>query len=201
MSGIMAYSLGRPACCPVSCHDHRWLDIRGYSCRQYYAQVLIPAGHGEPVNDSINEDVHQIATSPADNDCLYANTACGVYISEDRGDSWRHRAGDLDDRYGRAIAVSPENPDIILASVSDGPHGEDVHGQLYRSEDRGLSWQHISDTFPTSTANNINTNHVVFDSDGLGWAISGNVLYLGEKNAAVWRICWRAPELMNYLSA
>lgn len=42
-----------------------------------------------------------------------------VYLGDDRGDSWQHRSGNLNDRYGPGIAVSLEDPDTILCGVSD----------------------------------------------------------------------------------
>ena len=46
----------------------------------------------EPVTPDLHDDVHQVATSPRDDDRVYANTARAVYVSEDRGRSWSHRS-------------------------------------------------------------------------------------------------------------
>lgn len=154
----------------------------------------------QPVTDQLDEDVHQVATCRSAPDCVYANTAQGVYISDDRGQSWQHRAKDLDNRYGRAIAVAPNNPDLLLATVSDGPHGDNVHGRLYRSEDRGRSWRHVKEGFPDSVAENINTCHVVFDSFGSAWAIVGRKLYLATEAATVWKEFWEAPSPLRNLA-
>ena len=45
----------------------------------------------EPVTPELHKDVHQVATCPADNNRVYANTQNGVYISPDRGNSWVNR--------------------------------------------------------------------------------------------------------------
>lgn len=39
----------------------------------------------EPVTPTLNEDVHQVDTTPASSKHVYANTARGVYVSSDRG--------------------------------------------------------------------------------------------------------------------
>jgi len=147
----------------------------------------------EPVTPTLNEDVHQVAVTTAAHDHVYANTARGVYISGDRGTTWQHRAADLQERYGRAIAVHPNNPSVILASVSNGPHGDDVHGQLYRSEDGGRTWQHVRNGFPESTRRNINTFHVAFAQDGTAWAAVGRDLFAGSRDGTEWSHYGEAP--------
>ncbi len=148
----------------------------------------------EPVTPQLHEDVHQVATCPADDERVYAQTADAFWLSEDRGESWTHRAADLGERYGRCVTVHPQDPDLLLATVSDGPHGGDVHGQLYRSADAGRSWQHVADGFPASVAENIDTFHVAFGSAGVAWACVGRRLYVGHEGAAQWEEFWQAPE-------
>ncbi|MFP3936772.1 MAG: WD40/YVTN/BNR-like repeat-containing protein [Phycisphaerae bacterium] len=146
--------------------------------------------HFEPVKPELHEDVHQVATCPVDANRIYANTAKAVYVSYDRGGSWEHRSAELEDRYGRAIAVAPEDPDLLLTTVSDGPHGDNVHGQLWRSDDCGRSWSHVLDGFPHSTRENINTHHVAFAADSTAWAVVGDTVYIGSQRACQWRR-WR----------
>ena len=155
----------------------------------------------QPVTPELHEDVHQVATTPAAPDRVYANTAAGVYVSEDRGETWHHRAEDLGCRYGRAMAPSPEDPDLLLATVSDGPHGDDVHGQLWRSEDCGRSWTHVCGGFPDSTPENINTHHVVFSPGGPAWALAGGAVYAGHERATRWEQVWQPPEPPLMLAA
>lgn len=140
----------------------------------------------EPVTPTLHKDVHQVSTSPAGPGWVYANTAKAVFVSEDHGQTWQDRGEGLADRYGRCITASPDNPELILATVSDGPHGENVHGQLYRSEDAGRSWQQITDGFPDSTPENINTYHVAFETDDLAWALAGETLHAGTNRAREW---------------
>ncbi|MFO7957881.1 MAG: hypothetical protein R6X33_12370 [Candidatus Brocadiia bacterium] len=154
----------------------------------------------EPVTPELHVDVHQVATCPADDDRVYAQTADAFWISYDRGDSWTHRAEDLDERYGRCVTVHPEDPDLVLCTVSDGPHGDNVHGQLYRSEDAGRNWSHVADGFPGSTVDNIDTFHVEFSPHGQAWAAVGHTLYVGRNRAREWEPFWDAPEPITMLS-
>ncbi len=147
-----------------------------------------------PVTPELNEDVHQVAACRSAPDRVYANTAKGVYVSDDRGETWAHRADDLDCRYGRAIAVAPDRPDLLLATVSDGPHGDNVHGQLWRSVDCGRTWRHVCDGFPDSTRENINTHHVAFARDGTAYALADGILHVGRQRARRWEPVWDAPD-------
>ncbi len=153
----------------------------------------------EPVKPTLHEDVHQVITSHLAETRVYANTADAVYVSEDHGNSWEHRASGLSARYGRAIAVHPHEPDCLLATVSQGP-GSDVNGQLYRSDNVGRTWSHVTSGFPPSTYNNIDTFQVTFSSDGTAWAVVEKVLYKSDDRGNTWEISWEASDEIIMLS-
>lgn len=147
----------------------------------------------EPVTPELDEDVHQVVTSPQTDERVYANTADAVYVSEDRGQSWSHRAEGLNAHYGRAIAVHPGHPDCLLASVSTGPHGN-ATGWLYRTDDAGRTWSHVTDGFPASTKGNIDTHQIAFSPQGLAWGAVGRTLYAGRDRARRWGSFCTFPE-------
>ena len=152
-----------------------------------------------PVTPDLHEDVHQVATHSRETDLVVANTADAVYVSEDRGSSWNHRSEGLPYRYGRAVAIHPENPECFIASVSRGPHSN-VEGRLYRSEDAGRSWEHIEDGFPASTTNNIDTFQIAFSEDGRAWSSVDSDLYVSEDGGICWSVGWTAPEPITLLA-
>ena len=152
-----------------------------------------------PVAPGLHPDVHQVAVCPAAPERVYANTAEAVFVSEDRGDSWRHRAAGLPHRYGRAIAVHPDDPDCLLASVSRGPRAEGT-GQLFRSDDAGRSWEHAAHGFPAASQDNVDTFHAAFDAAGAAWACVGERLYRSDDRGRGWSVAWRAPEPVLALS-
>ncbi len=153
-----------------------------------------------PVTPDLNRDVHHVTTCPAAPKRVYAQTARAFYLSPDHGVTWEHRAEGLDERYGRCVAVDPNEPDRVLVTVSDGPHGDNVHGQLYRTEDAGLHWTHVSDGFPSSTKRNIDTHHVAFDPSGTAWAVVERTLYVGRDRATRWQTAWAAPERIRMIA-
>ena len=87
---------------------------------------------------------------PADDNRVYANTQNGVYVSADRGHSWENRIEGLPRRYGTTIAVHPTDPDLLIATVQNGPRGGGAW--LCRSENtvaqRGLQ---LNDQLTEST--------------------------------------------------
>lgn len=165
--------------------------------------IMRSPNHGEdwePVTPDLNADIHQVVTSRTSAARVYADTAAAVYLSEDHGDSWQHISEQLDNRYGRAIAVHPKDADLFLATVSDGPHGDNVHGQLWRTNDAGRNWAHVEGVFPSDTRENIDTYHVAFDALGTAWACVGKNLYAGRDRATMWKLYWSAPDDINVLS-
>ena len=154
----------------------------------------------EPVSPTLDEDVHQVAICPSADHRVYAAAAASVFISEDHGDSWLYRGEELGGRYSRAIVVHPRNPDCILATVSNGPHGDDLQGGLFCTVDAGVHWQHITEGFPASTKQNIDTFQIGFSTDGAGLAVVDNVLYQGLDQASRWSKLWEAPDLITEIA-
>ena len=146
----------------------------------------------EPVAPDLHPDVHEVAVSPAMPNRVYANTADAVFVSDDRGNTWVHRKKGLPARYGRAMAVHPENADLALASVSDGPRGG--NGKLFRTENAGADWTHVTNGFPASSERNVDTNRVAFAADGSAWAAVGNALYVSRDGGKTWTVRWEAAE-------
>jgi len=154
----------------------------------------------EPVTPTLHVDVHEVSTTPAANRRVYANTYRSVYISDDRGDSWEHRSKNLNNKYGRGIAVHPEDLDTILCGVSDGPRGDDVHGQLFYTEDVGRNWTHVSTGFPESTKKNIDTSHIAYADNDIAWVTDEEILYKSRDRGKTWETFWRAPEEILMIS-
>ena len=145
-----------------------------------------------PVKPGLHPDVHQVAVCPAAPERVYVNTADAVFVSQDRGESWRHRADGLPCRYGRAIAVHPEDPECLLASVSRGPRAEGT-GRLFRSDDGGRTWAPPDGGFPETTRDNVDTFQVAFDAGGAAWASVEDRLYRSGDRGRNWRVEWQAP--------
>ena len=145
----------------------------------------------EPVTPELHKDVHQVATCPADDNRVYANTQNGVYVSADRGHSWENRIEGLPRRYGTGIAVHPTDPDLMIATVQNGPRGGGAW--LCRSEDGGATWTELNDHLAAST-DRIRTGYIAFTPDGTAWAVIGKTLYIGKDRATDWSPFWTPSE-------
>jgi len=154
----------------------------------------------EPADSTLHHDVHQVNTTPADPNRVYANTADAVWVSTGRGDSWQHCPFPHKVAYGRALAIHPKDPDCLLASASKGPHGDDVRGRLFRSGDAGRRWDHVTNGFPDYTEDNINTHRITFDANGTAWAADENKLYKSSDRGESWKVAWEAPAKIERLA-
>jgi hypothetical protein len=78
---------------------------------------------------------------------LYAAcNSAGVWKSEDGGASWKPLNDQLPSLRIGAIALDPDNPDIVYAgsgNLFDGSHGERRGAGLFKSADGGKSWAPI----------------------------------------------------------
>jgi photosystem II stability/assembly factor-like uncharacterized protein len=95
--------------------------------------------------------------------------------------------------------VHPTNPDILLCGVSDGPSGSNVHGQLYRTNNAGKKWVHVTEGFPESTLKNIDTFHILFQGDH-AFVSDENKLYYSKDKGQTWSPYWTAPNEIIVLS-
>lgn len=82
----------------------------------------------------------------------------GLYKSSDGGDTWTelsHRNGLPEGDYGRiGISIYRSDPNIVYVSVEQGERYnastayEQRRAGIYRSEDKGATWEHMSDWNP-----------------------------------------------------
>ena len=98
------------------------------------------------LSDDLTEgmiDLHALTVSAEQPGTLWIANRMGLFVSENRGDSWREfgigRFSDL--QYGRDLMVSPHDPKVFVAALSDSSRG--VAGSVYRSDDTGANWQRI----------------------------------------------------------
>ena len=95
--------------------------------------------------------VHHLVMSPTNPDLLFQQNHCGVYRSEDAGESWTSIAEGLPAKFGFPIAINrhQEQTIYVVPEVSDEfrhtPGG--VFG-VYRSRSGGREWEGLSKGLP-----------------------------------------------------
>jgi hypothetical protein len=97
--------------------------------------------------------LHSICTWPGDPDRLALGvSAVGVWLSDDRGRTWRHGNRGLVPRYvpedqrGETLALCVHN--LHRASMRPERLFMQFHGGVYRSDDAGESWHDIAPGLP-----------------------------------------------------
>jgi hypothetical protein len=99
--------------------------------------------------------VHKLRLHPARAGRLYQQNHCGVYRSDDGGDSWTEITGDLPSDFGYALALDPRDPDVAYVIPEESSHMRaTVDGKLrvYRTRDAGGSWRALTRGLPQEHA-------------------------------------------------
>jgi len=100
--------------------------------------------------------VHKMGLHPAHPDVLYQQNHCGVYRSDDGGRQWTEITPGLPSQFGFPMAIHPHDPSTIyvipLNGDDKGRHMIDGHTQVWRSRDRGESWQSLDNGLPKRDA-------------------------------------------------
>jgi hypothetical protein len=99
--------------------------------------------------------VHKLLLHPRDDRRLYQQNHCGVYRSDDRGDSWTEVTGGLPSDFGYALALDPSDPDTAYVIPEESSHMRaTIDGRLrvYRTRDAGVTWQPLDRGLPQEHA-------------------------------------------------
>ena len=83
-----------------------------------------------------NPMVRVLANHPQRPEVVYAGTERGLFKSDDSGQHWRRIESPLSEFSVWAIAVSPADPDVILAGT-----GTPTPVAMFRSTDAGETWE------------------------------------------------------------
>lgn len=103
-----------------------------------------------PLTDHLGLPGGSLVIDPRDPDRLYFGSGerfhsggpgAGVYLSRDGGERWKRLVATRKWRYVPALAISPDDSDLLLAAVAD-PEST-VHSGVYRSVNAGRSWTRV----------------------------------------------------------
>ena len=121
----------------------------------------------KPVNTGVRADflpktypksgqcVHKLRVHPAMPERLYQQNHCGVYRSDDRGETWAEISAGLPSDFGYALAVDSRDPNtvfVIPQESSDMRAVVEGKVRVYRSNDAGASWQAMRRGLPQDNA-------------------------------------------------
>lgn len=100
--------------------------------------------------------VHCLVQAPGEPDLLYQQNHCGMYRSQDGGRTWQSIENGLPSTFGFPAATHPRDPGtIFLLPLNGDIHGRfvpDARAAVWRSRDRGETWQDLRDGLPQENA-------------------------------------------------
>src|SRR5436305_478513 len=100
----------------------------------------------------VGQCVHKLLAHPSQPDRLWQQNHCGVYRSDDRGESWERLDGNgLPSDFGFPIALHPREPDTAFVVPEEGAENRvTCNGRLgiYRTKDGGASWEERPNGLP-----------------------------------------------------
>jgi photosystem II stability/assembly factor-like uncharacterized protein len=100
----------------------------------------------------VGQCVHKVLVHPQRPERLWQQNHCGVYRSDDRGQSWERLDGNgLPSGFGFPIALDPHDPDVAFVVPEHGAENRvTVDGRLgvYRTKDAGANWELTTNGLP-----------------------------------------------------
>ncbi len=145
-------------------------------------------------NGLTNYDIRSIAFDPQNPSVVYVATTGGVFKSTDGGENWLAKRNGFPDiekwSYSApvsALAVDPDNPDILYAGI--GREREESHGQgtIYKSVDGGENW-FIVNTGPSAMDSSAIIHSIAIDPSSTSTLYTGTDkgLYKSTDGGANW---------------
>lgn len=119
----------------------------------------------QPINKGVRADfhpdvypetgqcVHKMVLHPARPKVLFQQNHCGIYRSDDRGDSWVDISEGLPSRFGFPIALHPHDPHTVYTvPLTSDEQRVTPEGQMavWRSRDDGNSWEPLTNGLPNN---------------------------------------------------
>jgi photosystem II stability/assembly factor-like uncharacterized protein len=130
----------------------------------------------------VGQCVHKLLRC-AESPRLWQQNHCGVYRSDDGGDSWQRLDGNgLPSGFGFALALHPRDPDTAFVVPIEGAENRvtsDGRLGVYRTSDAGASWELSMQGLPEHAWTGVLREGMAFDAlDPFG-------LYLGAQSGSV----------------
>jgi len=118
----------------------------------------------------VGQCVHKLLLHPARPERLWQQNHCGVYRSDDRGETWERLDGNgLPGPFGFTIMVDPADPDTAVVIPEKGyEYHYTVNGLgVYRTRDGGQTWELMADGLPEQAWAAVLREASAFDSESM----------------------------------
>jgi photosystem II stability/assembly factor-like uncharacterized protein len=139
--------------------------------------------------------VHKLVAAAGEPETLYQQNHCGVYRSEDGGASWTEITGSLPSEFGFPVVAHPRDPAtawvIPLTPPEQGRFMPGAAAAVWRTRDRGASWERLADGLPQEDAflGVLREAMAVdrLDPVGVTFGTSNGELWTSADEGATWR--------------
>jgi PKD repeat protein/photosystem II stability/assembly factor-like uncharacterized protein len=131
-----------------------------------------------------NGRLNAIAFHPTDENIIYVGAPSGgLWVSEDRGQSWEVLTDHLPTLGVSSVIVDYENPDIIYIGSGDRDASDAPGLGVYKSTDGGMTW-----TQSNSGMGNVTVGRMIQhpDDPDVLFAATGGGIYASADGAASW---------------
>jgi photosystem II stability/assembly factor-like uncharacterized protein len=132
---------------------------------------------------TVGQCVHKLLLHPGNPDRLWQQNHCGVYRSDNRGESWeRLDPNGLPSEFGFPIALDPADPDVAYVVPEEGAENRVTAGGrlgVWRTTDAGESWHLHSDGLPEEAWVAVLRDAMAYDDKGV---------YLGTQSGSVFAL-------------
>jgi photosystem II stability/assembly factor-like uncharacterized protein len=139
------------------------------------AADFLPDKHPE-----VGQCVHKVLAHAARPERLWQQNHCGVYRSDDRGESWERLDGNgLPSDFGFGLALDPDDPDVAYVVPEESAENRvtcDGRLGVYRTGDGGASWELVADGLPEPAWVAVLREGMSFDAKGV---------YVGTQSGSV----------------
>jgi photosystem II stability/assembly factor-like uncharacterized protein len=119
----------------------------------------------------VGQCVHKLLLHPARPERLWQQNHCGVYRSDDRGDSWERLDGNgLPSGFGYPIMLDPNEPDTAFVVPEESMEYHYTPNErlgVYRTRDGGQTWELMSDGLPAPAWAAVLREASAFDADSV----------------------------------
>jgi hypothetical protein len=164
---------------------------------------FLPDGQNYP---EVGQCVHSLVMAPGMPDRLYQQNHCGMYRSADGGRNWESIENGLPSTFGFPAAGHPRDPDTLFLLPLNGDiagrYMPDAKAAVWRTRDRGETWQDLRSGLPQENAffgvyrQGMATD--LLDPAGVYFGTSSGELYASSDEGESWtRIAEHLPAVLS----
>jgi photosystem II stability/assembly factor-like uncharacterized protein len=149
----------------------------------------------------IGQCVHKLLAHPARDGRLWQQNHCGVYRTDDHGDTWERLEGNgLPSGFGFPIALDPADPDVAYVVPEEGAENRvtcDGRLGVYRTGDGGASWTLEEDGLPDPAWLAVMREGMSFDDDHVYLGMQSGSVFVRLANGAWSEVARNLPPILS----